>query len=946
MDKDEPHVKRLRLPAMPPSTSDDDEGEMSPFAVSLDGRLQHGVSLEERLSRQRFTQSGGLAPAELQLRPSSFSSLGSTRIQLPAVQSRPGIVSCSPALSSSNVIEDKGSCSAAVRGMQEHIPIDTDSGPTGASQKFLTLPAEHIFSQADHVSPITYLAPNMPLVPINEGVPLVWEHFISHEPQQVIPSEDFQIFEDMYSNLEEITEGTESCYDAPENNPPEISVHTTSKDVSHLELFSNSCLSVQDSVVSILSFASSCRLSGTDFCKLLDLLHLLLPKPNNLPSSKHSAFSIFKNDNKPMNLIYYCSKCWKVRNSAHDKCDVCQKSTIKYFLVCSIVDQIKKMFTRPGFVEKLQYKYTRTKEHQDNIEDVYDSSIYKEAENSFLTDVFKISLTWYTDGVALFNCSSYSLWPFMFIINELPPEERFKEENLIIGGFWGDSCKPHPNLFLLPMYKEIKILKEGFPVSVYGEEHEVEVKGVVLFGTADVPAKASFMNMKGHSGYCSCPKCFIRGEKSAATGNVTVFPHVENLVLRNDTNYAECVKNAALRKSEDRGVFGPSLLSYISYSSFIQSISIDSMHCLGGLVKQLLRLWFDGKYSSEPFSLSTSTDKVNALLKELNLPHFVQRLPEDVTQLHFWKASLCRNFLLYIAIVVMKPFMKPDYCSNLCLLANGAALLHKSSITFSDITMADELLNQFSKTFEELYGVRHMSTNIHLLRHLASSVAECGNLCLTNCFKFEDLNGKLATLVHGTNHAALQIIKNLSVLSDLPLLVSGLQCEEAKSYCAKLKNPKYVSLTEKIDKHVHVVGEFDCITQHSASISELCISIFGKPVPFQTFSRIFKKKVLFVSSSYEKGSRVSSFCKYYASEGPVHGKILTFVKVLVEPPQYFAYVMQSDNEPLAFERHVVFSSLSEKTDFIPLRNLISVSWYLLVHDIPYLVDPLNPYEME
>ena len=67
------------------------------------------------------------------------------------------------------------------------------------------------------------------------------------------------------------------------------------------------------------------------------------------------------------------------------------------------------------------------------------------------------------------------------------------------------------------------------------------------------------MNLKGHAGYHSCPKCFIRGEKSVRTGNVMVFPHEENLVLRNDENYQDCVLNAVISKKEDRGVNGPTV---------------------------------------------------------------------------------------------------------------------------------------------------------------------------------------------------------------------------------------------------------------------------------------------------------------------------------------------------------------------------------------------------
>ena len=47
-----------------------------------------------------------------------------------------------------------------------------------------------------------------------------------------------------------------------------------------------------------------------------------------------------------------------------------------------------------------------------------------------------ISLTMTTYGVPLYNSSSVGVWPIFFIINDLPPSERFIPQNLIIWGLW------------------------------------------------------------------------------------------------------------------------------------------------------------------------------------------------------------------------------------------------------------------------------------------------------------------------------------------------------------------------------------------------------------------------------------------------------------------------------------------------------------------------------
>ncbi|KAK3928284.1 Flap endonuclease 1 [Frankliniella fusca] len=482
--------------------------------------------------------------------------------------------------------------------------------------------------------------PEVPLtLPLHKGSSLNWEYFLN------IP-----LLHSDYSYSRVPLFPITFCMETPDTEPElapgmnPLPLHESPED----KLYEGCTLSVYDSMVSILAFSQSSQLSGANFCKLLDLFHVVLPKPCKLPTSKHLFFKNFQSDDSQMQLVHYCNVCWKFRKNMKDVC-TCKGSCVKYFIKCSIESQLRKMFSRPGFVEKLRHRHSRKKVDANNIEDIFDSTVYKLAEENLLVNDLCVSLTWYTDGVALYECSSYSLWPFVFVINELPLSERFKPENLILGGLWGDGEKPHPNIFLLPMYEELSKLKNGFNVKLHGCEEECEARAFVITGTCDVPAKACFMCMKGHSGYHSCPKCFIRGEKSDRTGDVMAFPHQDELELRNHENYLECLDRCVTSKQEYLGVDGPSMLSHILSSSVIDSVSIDSMHCLFiGVTKSLLRLWFDPKYHKAPFSLKTKANQVNLLLRNLKLPHFVQRLPEDVTKLGFWKASLCRNFLLYM----------------------------------------------------------------------------------------------------------------------------------------------------------------------------------------------------------------------------------------------------------------------------------------------------------
>ncbi|KAK3929288.1 4-hydroxy-3-methylbut-2-enyl diphosphate reductase [Frankliniella fusca] len=294
------------------------------------------------------------------------------------------------------------------------------------------------------------------------------------------------------------------------------------------------------------------------------------------------------------------------------------------------------------------------------------------------------------------------------------------------------------------------------------------------------------------------------------------------LELRDDKNYKLCVERSLANKAEIRGVFGPSLLSFMVYSPFIRSVSIDGMHCLYlGLTEQLLNLWFNTKYSSSPFSLSSKTAKVNARLKQLQLPHFVQRSPEDVTKLAFWKASLCRNFLLYLVLIILKGLMRQDFYYNLVLLVNALSILNSSSISVSDLEKADRDLINFCAGFENLYGLRHMSSNVHLLRHLSASVADTGNLFISSCFRFEDLNGKFSDLAHGTRHAVMKIASNFNILSKLPVLISNVSSDSVRLFCQKISGPSYhFEYCERISKNCFVVDSFIkvfCMTDYLPS---------------------------------------------------------------------------------------------------------------------------------
>ncbi|KAE8738830.1 hypothetical protein FOCC_FOCC015662, partial [Frankliniella occidentalis] len=651
-----------------------------------------------------------------------------------------------------------------------------------------------------------------------------------------------------------------------------------------------------ESFLATLTFIESEHISGAGLGRLLKLISLHLPQDSNYFKSTHQFFKLLDSYEEPVRVHYYCSVCYKYRSSSTDLCDTCTDPmrSVIFFLSFSLISQIAKLYSRPNFLDYIQHKNSRVKQNQNGIEDVYDGNLYKEAQKSVLASPFNISLLWNTDGLQLFNSSSFSLWAWYFVINELPPDKRFQSENMLVAGIWGSVKKPHPNVFLQPIHDELESLRKGVNFHVHGIEQQLEVKVIVLCGTCDAPAVAMFLNIKSHSGFYSCHICYCRGEKSKRTGDVTVFPYQEDFPLRCKADYINQVKyavenrvlhnTALLNEPECSGIKGPTTLSYF-VSDIFTSTAIDSMHALYlGVTRQILTLLFDHAYRNEKFSVHSKIKEFNERMSMIRPPHFVQRHPQGVDKLAYWKATEFRSFLFYYSLFVLCGILPKDYFDNFLLFVEGVALLNSGSITPEDIVLAEMLLDKFVRDFETLYGLRHMSHNIHMVLHLGSCVRNLGPLFISSCFKFEDMNGRVLNFVHGSRHAALQIHSKLNIIKDLPLKIHNMNEGPAKTYCKKLKQKWMIlKINCKISDGLLCVGlDFQLDNDKSWVLNELVTSrIIMHPnvLSVRVYHRLMKGKLLYVSRSYGRGHCDSSFAKYCVNGVMLYGRIEFFIKV-------------------------------------------------------------------
>ena len=73
----------------------------------------------------------------------------------------------------------------------------------------------------------------------------------------------------------------------------------------------------------------------------------------------------------------------------------------------------------------------------------------------------------------------------------------------------------------------------------------------------------------------------------------------------------------------------------------------------------------------------------------------------------------------------------------------------KESIS-SELKKAELMLFSFCEDFSSLYDEHFITLNVHQLLHLTDDVRDLGPMYTHSCFSFEDKNGFILKLIHGT----------------------------------------------------------------------------------------------------------------------------------------------------------------------------------------------------
>ena len=644
-------------------------------------------------------------------------------------------------------------------------------------------------------------------------------------------------------------------------------------------------LTVHCALVLVLTYSVAHAITGSQLSDLLTLVSYFMLESHPAFKSIHMFKKYFADIESPLVKHYYCSKCFSKLTVGAEICpnEFCtedyRNKKKSYFIEMPITNQIRNLFARDGFVEKLQHRFTRKRTVVNNIEDLYDGILYKEMfeNNGPLSNPYNISFCWNTDGIPVFKSSKFQLWPMYLAINELHIKYRMRKENMIFAGLWFGESKPVFSRFSQPLLKDLVTLENhGIDVQIQGKT--VNSKAFLLYGCADLPARSAVLNMNQFNGNFSCTKCLQSGknERTAAGGNIHVFPYIRDDPKGPTRTDCQCVNDAVAAfnaKTTVNGIKGPSFLMAVKSYSFVKGTVIDYMHgVILGVSKVLINLWFSSSNLSESFSLYSKTDIVDSRLLSIKVTYNISRVPRAIgAHFKYWKASELRSWLLYYSLPILVDLMDTSFYYHFSCFVEAIHLLSGSSISSEDLEKSYKTLTYFVLMFEPLYGIRYCGLNLHSLLHLPDMVRDVGPLWSINCFGFEDANGQILKLFHGTQNVDVQIMSAVNTLHLLPQMIKELPANSnALTFINKMQNRKHRSPCSIFpNSEIQSVGKGYTKVLSSSLFSAVIRCLGEPPQELVFYNRLLIRNNMFHSSSYSRVAKRNSYTVKYLFNGEV-----------------------------------------------------------------------------
>ncbi len=543
------------------------------------------------------------------------------------------------------------------------------------------------------------------------------------------------------------------------------------------KLYPGSQISKEESTHMIFAFALRHSLSKCAVTDLLTLINLHLPKGSPVPATTYMLEKVLQPDLTQAVKCYYCQECEQpIETDGMDVCANCNAAVKtsdlmrsgKFFMTFDIEKRLQNLLKISTVSANLMHNL-KNRGNRDSraLCDIMDGQSYKELN----LDVNDFTCCINTDGVNVFESSTFSIWPIFISINELDFKVRSKYTTLV--ALWFGKSKPTFDTFLKPFIKQCNQL------SIHGFEwqhNEDHFKSQVFFPmvAADSAARCSLQGIKQYNGRYSCPWCLASGENCNLDGgsHKWIFPHAKQLHKRTNEQFRSHLR--MLKEQLDNGgddscfgILNASQFLALKKFNIVDGFVMDYMHtALIGVLKAFTNALFDTKNHGQDFYLGKEMSKIDALWLTVKVPYECNRKTRGLNERPKWKANEWKTWLM-VCIPILKGFLSDQYLKHLSQFVLGLSILLGEKLSLEDISLAEKMLNEFSQHAAILYGDHMCTFNMHLLLHAGDCVRKWGPLWSYSLFQYENANGVLTRLTKGTTQVCMQIINKVLIIQQL-----------------------------------------------------------------------------------------------------------------------------------------------------------------------------------
>ena len=437
---------------------------------------------------------------------------------------------------------------------------------------------------------------------------------------------------------------------------------------------------------------------------------------------------------------------------------------LKVYCWKSIIDQLESILERTGIPELCEEWRTRLVD-EDILADVYDGEVWKNFkwrdESSFFNSERRYGLMLNVDWFQPFKRrSDYSVGVIYFVIMNLPRSERFKFENVLLGGIIPSlDAEPKLHTFLDPCVNELNGLWKGIHLKTSLSTVPLTVVAALLCVAADIPATRKVCGFVGHSASRACSKCFkfFQGgfrEKKDFSGFSDRLSWPERNGLTHKRN---CEKLLTAKSKADytrlSRMYGVHLcaLTKLEYFDCVRFHIIDPMHNLFlGTAKYVFKLWTENVLSKEQLR------EIGRKIEELNTATSIGRIPKKIASNHGnFTAEEWKNWTLTFSMYSLYGILPDRHLRVWERFVLACKILCQPVLSKQEILKGDALLVNFCTGMEQLYGKKFLTCNMHLHCHLRKVLMDYGPVFGFWLSSFERYNGHLGSTY--TNNRSVEI---------------------------------------------------------------------------------------------------------------------------------------------------------------------------------------------